>query len=50
MSSSLYKSKAWLQSRYRKMTAAEIAEECGVSEMTITRYLELYKIRRRRSR
>lgn len=50
MSNSLYKSKAWLQSRYRTKTAAQIAEECGVSEMQITRYLELYKIKRRKSR
>ncbi|QNN98339.1 helix-turn-helix DNA-binding domain protein [Streptomyces phage LilMartin] len=48
--SALYKSKAWLQSRYRTKTAAQIAEECGVSEMTITRYLALYRIKRRRSR
>lgn len=50
MSNNLYKSKAWLQSRYRTKTAAEIAKECGVSEMQITRYLELYQIKRRRSR
>jgi response regulator of citrate/malate metabolism len=50
MSNTLYKSKAWLQSKYRKMTAKQIAEECGVTEMTITRYLELYNIKRRRSR
>ncbi|QDK02947.1 DNA binding protein [Streptomyces phage Braelyn] len=50
MSNKLYKSKAWLQSKYRTMNAARIAEECGVSEMTITRYLKLYRIKIRRSR
>lgn len=45
-----YKSEAWLRSRYRTKTALQIAEECGVSEMTITRYLETFNIVRRRSR
>lgn len=45
-----YQSKVWLQDRYRTKTAAQIAEECGVSEMTITRYLETFGIVRRRSR
>lgn len=46
----LYQSKTWLQTKYRTMNAAEIASLCGVTEMTITRYLEKFGIRRRRSR
>ncbi|ASR76522.1 hypothetical protein SEA_SAMISTI12_92 [Streptomyces phage Samisti12] len=45
-----YKSEKWLRARYRQKTALQIAEECGVSEMTITRYLETFNITRRRSR
>lgn len=38
----LYKNKAWLFRQYHtlKKTAAEIAEEQGVTEMTITRWLD----------
>jgi|SwirhirootsSR3_FD_contig_21_24512892_length_292_multi_3_in_0_out_0_1 DeoR/GlpR family transcriptional regulator of sugar metabolism len=46
----LYQSKAWLQEKYRTMNAAQIAALCGVTEMTITRYLEKHGIVRRRSR
>jgi DNA-directed RNA polymerase specialized sigma subunit len=46
----LYTNKVWLQSRYAEKTAAQIAEECGVSEATISRYLTQFKIRIRRSR
>lgn len=45
-----YKSEAWLRSKYRTLTAAKIAELCGVTEMTITRYLDHFGIQRRRSR
>lgn len=50
MGNTLYKNKKWLQDRYRTMTAAQIAESCGVTEVTITRYLKKFEIRRRRSR
>ncbi|QGH76401.1 hypothetical protein SEA_DAUBENSKI_94 [Streptomyces phage Daubenski] len=50
MALTLYRSENWLRLKYRTMTAKEIAELCGVSEMTITRYLEKFDIRRRRSR
>ncbi|AXH66601.1 helix-turn-helix DNA binding domain protein [Streptomyces phage Spilled] len=46
----LYESKAWLQERYRTMNAAQIAKICGVSEMTITRWLGKHNIPIRRSR
>lgn len=38
----LYKSPTWLKRKYvtERKTAAEIAEICGVTEMTITRYLQ----------
>lgn len=48
--SKLYQSETWLRSKYRTMNAAKIAALCGVSEMTITRYLEKFGIKRRRSR
>jgi DeoR/GlpR family transcriptional regulator of sugar metabolism len=50
MPNTLYKSKTWLQEKYRTKNAAQIAELCGVTEMTITRYLDKFKIKRRRSR
>lgn len=50
MKPKLYTNKVWLQSRYANKTAAEIAEECGVSEATISRYLTKFGIRIRRSR
>ena len=36
-----YKSKAWLEEEYiqRRKTVREIAEECGTSPMTISRWL-----------
>jgi len=45
-----YRSKEWLTRRYRKMgmTAAEIAKECGVTEMTIDRYLDEFGLKRNR--
>jgi DNA-directed RNA polymerase specialized sigma subunit len=50
MPNTLYKSEAWLRERYRTKNAAQIAAICGVTEMTITRYLEKFKLKRRRSR
>ncbi len=46
----LYQSKDWLHRRYvvQKKTVTEIAEECGVSAMTIQRYLEKFQLIRRR--
>ncbi|AYB70932.1 hypothetical protein SEA_YABOI_95 [Streptomyces phage Yaboi] len=46
----LYESRAWLMERYRTRTAKQIAEECRVSEMTITRWLAKHGIPIRRSR
>lgn len=39
-----YQSKDWLYRRYivQKKTVTEIAKECGVSAMTIQRYLERF--------
>jgi len=39
-----YQSEPWLKRKYvvEKKTAAEIAELCGVTEMTILRYLQKY--------
>ena len=44
----LYQSKVWLQRKYvtEKKTAKEIAEICGVTEMTIFRYLEKFGLMR----
>ena len=46
----LYQSKEWLYRRYivQKKTISEIALECGVSAMTIQRYLEQFKLIKRR--
>jgi len=46
----LYQSKDWLHRRYvvQKKTVTEIAIECNVSAMTIQRYLEKFKLIRRR--
>ncbi|UMO76285.1 hypothetical protein SEA_TOMAS_97 [Streptomyces phage Tomas] len=45
-----YKNKVWLVEQYRTKTAEQIAVMCGVTEMTISRYLTLFKIPIRRSR
>ncbi len=46
----LYQSKDWLYRRYvvQKRTVTEIAKECQVSAMTIQRYLEQFKLIRKR--
>lgn len=46
----LYQSKDWLYRKYivQKKTVTEIGKECGVSAMTIQRYLEQFKLIRRR--
>lgn len=46
----LYKSKAWLQEKYRTMTAQQIADLCGVNQKTIAEYLNKFNIPIRRSR
>jgi len=40
----LYQSESWLKRKYvvERKSAAEIAELCSVTEMTITRYLQKY--------
>lgn len=45
----LYQNKDWLYRRYivQKKTLKEIAEECGVSTMTISRQLQIFAISRR---
>ena len=42
----LYQSQPWLYRRYavQKKTVTEIAKECGVSAMTIQRYLQKFGI------
>lgn len=46
----LYQSKDWLFRRYsvQKKTVTEIAKECGVSAMTIQRYLEQFGLIKKR--
>ena len=46
----LYQGKDWLYRRYvvQKKTMAEIAKECGVSSMTIQRYLEQFGLVKKR--
>ena len=46
----LYQSKEWLHRRYlvQKKTVTEIGQECGVSAMTIQRYLEKFQLIKRR--
>ncbi len=46
----LYKSKDWLYRRYivQKKTVTEIAAECGVSAMTIQRYLDQFGLIKKR--
>lgn len=46
----LYQSEKWLKEKYRTMNAKQIAEVCGVTEMTISRYLKKFGIINRRSR
>jgi len=46
----LYQSEVWLYRRYvvQKKTVIEIADECGVSAMTIQRYLEKFGLIKKR--
>jgi len=46
----LYQSQTWLYRRYivQKKTVTEIAAECGVSSMTIQRYLEQFGLIKKR--
>ncbi|QGH79406.1 hypothetical protein SEA_LIMPID_73 [Streptomyces phage Limpid] len=50
MSRKKYHSKKWLHKRYilEDKTVEQIAAECDVSKMTISRYLEVFKITKRR--
>lgn len=45
-----YQSREWLYRRYvvQKKTVTEIGKECGVSAMTIQRYLEKFELMRKR--
>ena len=46
----LYQSKDWLYRRYtvQKKTVTEIGKECGVSAMTIQRYLQEFGLLRKK--
>ena len=46
----LYQSKEWLYRKYivQKKTITEIAKECGVSAMTIQRYLQEFGLLRKK--
>jgi hypothetical protein len=46
----LYQDKAWLYNRYiiQKKNIVEIAKECGVSAMTIQRYIDKFAIKIKR--
>ena len=46
----LYQSKDWLYRRYvvQKKTVTEIGKECGVSAMTIQRYLQVFGLLRKK--
>jgi len=46
----LYQDKAWLYNRYiiQKKNIVEIAKECGVSAMTIQRYIDKFAIKVKR--
>jgi DNA-binding MurR/RpiR family transcriptional regulator len=46
----LYQDKAWLHNRYniQKKNIVEIAKECGVSAMTIQRYIDKFGIKAKR--
>jgi len=47
-----YTNRQWLYNRYvrDKKTAKEIADEAGVTEMTIDRYLDQFNLKRNRRR
>ena len=46
----LYQNKDWLYNRYvvQKKNIIEIANECGVSNMTIQRYIDKFKLKVKR--
>ena len=46
----LYQSQTWLYRRYvvQKKTVTEIGKECGVSAMTIQRYLQEFGLLRKK--
>jgi len=46
----MYQSKDWLYRRYvvQKKTVTEIGKECGVSAMTIQRYLDQFGLIKKR--
>lgn len=46
----LYENQRWLRARYvvERKTAAEIAKICGVTEMTIDRWLDKHGLKRNR--
>lgn len=46
----LYQDKSWLYNRYiiQKKTIVDISKECGVSAMTIQRYIEKFGIKVKR--
>jgi DNA-directed RNA polymerase specialized sigma subunit len=46
----LYQDKAWLYNRYiiQKKNIVEIAKECGVSIMTIQRYIDKFSLKIKR--
>jgi len=46
----MYQSKEWLHRRYavQKKTVTEIGKECGVSAMTIQRYLQEFGLLRKK--
>ncbi|QNN99180.1 helix-turn-helix DNA-binding domain protein [Streptomyces phage Faust] len=48
MSAKKYRSEKWLRKRYviERKSIDDIAEECGVSKMTISRALSTFKITR----
>lgn len=46
----LYQDKSWLQNRYviQKKSIVDISKECGVSAMTIQRYIEKFGLKTKR--
>jgi len=46
----LYQNKDWLYNRYivQKKNIVDIAAECGVSHMTIQRYIDKFKLKVKR--